>query len=57
MGGHGALYLSSKHELFCAAGSMSGAVDMNIMLNQKELNAPKRYLPAGTRFVFLTKYH
>lgn len=29
MGGHGALYLSSKHpDLFCAAGSMSGAVDM-----------------------------
>jgi S-formylglutathione hydrolase FrmB len=29
MGGHGALYLSAKHpELFCAAGSMSGAVDM-----------------------------
>jgi putative tributyrin esterase len=30
MGGHGALYLSSRHpELYCAAGSMSGAVDMN----------------------------
>jgi S-formylglutathione hydrolase FrmB len=30
MGGHGALYLSAKHpDLFCAAGSMSGAVDMN----------------------------
>lgn len=29
MGGHGALYLSTRHpELFCAAGSMSGAVDM-----------------------------
>jgi putative tributyrin esterase len=29
MGGHGALYLSARHpELFCAAGSMSGAVDM-----------------------------
>lgn len=29
MGGHGALYLSAKHpELFAAAGSMSGAVDM-----------------------------
>ncbi|WP_264565129.1 alpha/beta hydrolase [Flavobacterium sp. N3904] len=34
MGGHGALYLSAKHpELFCAAGSMSGAVDMGSMLN------------------------
>jgi S-formylglutathione hydrolase FrmB len=33
MGGHGALYLSAKHpELFCAAGSMSGAVDMGAML-------------------------
>jgi putative tributyrin esterase len=29
MGGHGALYLSTRHpDLFCAAGSMSGAVDM-----------------------------
>ena len=35
MGGHGALYLSAKHpELFCAAGSMSGAVDMGVMLNR-----------------------
>lgn len=35
MGGHGALYLSAKHpDLFCAAGSMSGAVDMTIMLNR-----------------------
>jgi S-formylglutathione hydrolase FrmB len=30
MGGHGALYLSARHpNLFCAAGSMSGAVDLN----------------------------
>ncbi|MCZ8228217.1 alpha/beta hydrolase-fold protein [Flavobacterium sp.] len=36
MGGHGALYLSAKHpELFCAAGSMSGAVDMSAMLNRE----------------------
>ena len=35
MGGHGALYLSAKHpDLFCAAGSMSGAVDMTVMLNR-----------------------
>jgi putative tributyrin esterase len=35
MGGHGALYLSAKHpDLFCAAGSMSGAVDMTAMLNR-----------------------
>ena len=31
MGGHGALYLSARHpELFCAAGSMSGGVDVNV---------------------------
>ncbi|MEO5889860.1 MAG: alpha/beta hydrolase-fold protein [Ferruginibacter sp.] len=31
MGGHGALYLSTRHpELFCAAGSMSGALDLNV---------------------------
>jgi putative tributyrin esterase len=35
MGGHGALYLSAKHpDLFSAAGSMSGAVDMGTMLNR-----------------------
>jgi len=32
MGGHGALFLSTKHpDLFSAAGSMSGAVDMGSM--------------------------
>ncbi|NVO85788.1 alpha/beta hydrolase [Hymenobacter terrestris] len=31
MGGHGALYLSARHpELFAAAGSMSGALDLSI---------------------------
>lgn len=36
MGGHGGLYLSAKHpDLFCAAGSMSGAVDMGSMLNRE----------------------
>jgi len=45
MGGHGALYLSSKHpELFCAAGSMSGAVDMNTMLNPENLERTKTLL-------------
>lgn len=35
MGGHGALYLSTKHpELFAAAGSMSGAVDMGGIRNR-----------------------
>lgn len=30
MGGHGAMYLSARHpELFAAAGTMSGAMDMN----------------------------
>lgn len=30
MGGHGALYLATRHpDLFCAAGSMSGALDLN----------------------------
>src|SRR5436190_5563343 len=30
MGGHGSLYLSTRHpDLFCAAGSMSGALDLN----------------------------
>lgn len=34
MGGHGALYLSALHpEFFCAAGSMSGVVDLSFMLN------------------------
>ncbi len=32
MGGHGALYLATRHpDLFCAAGSMSGAVDIATM--------------------------
>lgn len=35
MGGHGALYLSTRHpELFSAAGSMSGAVDMGDIRNR-----------------------
>ncbi len=30
MGGHGSLYLASRHpDLYCAAGSMSGALDLN----------------------------
>ncbi|MVM28916.1 esterase family protein [Spirosoma sp. HMF4905] len=30
MGGHGALYLSTRHpDLYCAAGSMSGALDLS----------------------------
>ena len=35
MGGHGALYLSARHpDLYCAAGSMSGALDLR-SLNRK----------------------
>jgi S-formylglutathione hydrolase FrmB len=42
MGGHGALYLSSKHpDLFCAAGSMSGAVDLNYMLTPEGIERTK----------------
>ncbi len=30
MGGHGAIYLSARHpDMFCAAGTMSGAMDLN----------------------------
>lgn len=33
MGGHGAMYLSTRHpDLFCAAGTMSGAMSMNYNL-------------------------
>lgn len=33
MGGHGAMYLSTRHpDLFCAAGTMSGAMSMNFNL-------------------------
>jgi putative tributyrin esterase len=42
MGGHGALYLSAKHpDLFCAAGSMSGAVDMGGMLGRDAVQVNK----------------
>ncbi|KIC02827.1 esterase [Flavobacterium sp. JRM] len=46
MGGHGALYLSSKHpDLFCAAGSMSGAVDIGGMLNRDAVQVTKLMEP------------
>ncbi|HEY4325920.1 MAG TPA: alpha/beta hydrolase family protein [Mucilaginibacter sp.] len=33
MGGHGAMYLATKHpDLYCAAGSMSGVMDLNTAL-------------------------
>jgi S-formylglutathione hydrolase FrmB len=44
MGGHGALYLSAKHpDFFCAAGSMSGAVDMSVMLNRDSSDSSEMY--------------
>ncbi|HEX8270454.1 MAG TPA: alpha/beta hydrolase family protein [Flavobacterium sp.] len=43
MGGHGALYLSAKHpDLFCAAGSMSGAVDMATILDREGAEAANK---------------
>lgn len=45
MGGHGALYLSTRHpDLFCAAGSMSGAVDMGGMLNPESAERTKKMM-------------
>lgn len=42
MGGHGALYLATKHpDLFCAAGSMSGVVDMTIMISPERIERTK----------------
>ena len=42
MGGHGALYLSAKHpDIYAAAGSMSGAVDMGTMKNMG-IDTPER---------------
>ncbi len=42
MGGHGALYLSTKHpELFSSAGSMSGAVDMGSMITPDSVETMK----------------
>lgn len=45
MGGHGALYLSARHpELYAAAGSMSGAVDMASLLSRENVDAIKSLL-------------
>lgn len=45
MGGHGALYLSTRHpELFCAAGSMSGALDMGRMRNAESAERVNKLL-------------
>jgi len=45
MGGHGALYLSARHpELFCAAGSMSGAVDIGSIRNPESAERVNKLL-------------
>jgi putative tributyrin esterase len=45
MGGHGALYLSTRHpELFLAAGSMSGALDMGGMLQRGNNDQVKKLM-------------
>jgi len=45
MGGHGAMYLSAKHpELFCAAGSMSGALDMGNIRNPESAERVNKLL-------------
>lgn len=45
MGGHGALYLSTRHpELFTAAGSMSGALDMGGMLQRDAADQVKKLM-------------
>lgn len=46
MGGHGALYLSGRHaELFAAAGSMSGAVDLGAMWDPMSADRKKMMEP------------
>ncbi|MEJ0056593.1 MAG: alpha/beta hydrolase family protein [Bacteroidota bacterium] len=48
MGGHGALYLSARHpDLYCAAGSMSGAVDMK---TTNWIVTPESVAPRKARF-------
>lgn len=45
MGGHGALSLAAKHpELFLAAGSMSGALDMGSMLQRDNSDQVKKLM-------------
>lgn len=51
MGGHGAIYLSTRHpDMFCAAGTMSGAMDMNFTkYRTTQLSTPEqkqRYVKA-----------
>ncbi|MBG8555955.1 alpha/beta hydrolase [Hymenobacter guriensis] len=66
MGGHGALYLSARHpDLYCAAGSMSGAVDISTARwrqNPEEAKrTSERFVPilgpvGATPETYLSKY-
>jgi putative tributyrin esterase len=48
MGGHGALYLATQYpELFCAAGSMSGALDMDTLLESDPVKRLKKMTEMG----------
>lgn len=52
MGGHGALYLSTRHpELYCAAGSMSGAVDLDRKKWKIDAEFAKRIAPEFERIL------
>jgi S-formylglutathione hydrolase FrmB len=52
MGGHGALYLSTRNpDLFCAAGSMSGAVDLNATSWRITPEFAKQIEPGFTRIL------
>ncbi|WP_338876173.1 alpha/beta hydrolase-fold protein [Spirosoma sp. SC4-14] len=52
MGGHGALYLATRHpELYCAAGSMSGAVDLNYKTWRIDPTFEKRIEPEFNRIL------
>ncbi|UFH55794.1 alpha/beta hydrolase family protein [Spirosoma sp. KNUC1025] len=52
MGGHGALYLATRHpELYCAAGSMSGAVDLNYKTWRLDPGFEQRIEPQFSRIL------
>lgn len=52
MGGHGALYLASRHpDIYCAAGSMSGAVDLNRTNWRIDAQFASQIEPAFTRIL------
>ena len=52
MGGHGALYLSARHpDLYCAAGSMSGALDLSTAHWKITPDFAKQIAPGFTRIL------